>query len=144
MTGDQRQTTAARLDPITGFGDIGALETAAPVAIASAQRAGHPLSVVLLTLADADDADARDRSLSLALRASVRATDQLFRIDASRIVLLLPMTTRRGVTTVMTRVGRLCDRPFTWGVATSPKDGTEIYALLVLARSRERADTFFA
>lgn len=117
---------------------------AAPVAIASAQRAGYPLSVVLLTLADAEDADARDRSLSLALRASVRATDQLFRIDASRIVLLLPMTTRRGVTTVMTRAGRLCDRPFTWGVATSPKDGTEIYALLVLARGRERADTFFA
>ena len=141
MTGDERRDgSIARLDPITGFADHGALAMAAPPAIASATRAGLMISIGVITLADADDAPARDRSVSLALRASVRATDQLFRLDENRVVVLMPMTDTRGVSKVMLRVARLCDRPFAWGAATAPTDGTEIHALLGRACSPERAE----
>jgi GGDEF domain-containing protein len=135
-------TNSARLDPITGFGDSDALERSAPAAIASAHRAGHPISVAVITLVEAGDALARDRSMSLALRASVRATDHLYRIDESTIVVLLPMTATHAVSTVMQRVARLTDHPFAWGAATSPTDGTEIYALLGASSSRERTEYF--
>jgi GGDEF domain-containing protein len=141
MIGDEHRDAAiARSDPIIGFADRGALEMAAPVAIASAIRAGLPVSVGVIALDDADDALARDRSVSLALRASVRATDQLFRLDEDRIVVLMPMTAGRGVSKVMLRVARLCDRPFAWGAATAPTDGTEINELLGRACSQERTE----
>ena len=96
MTG-HRKTAVARVDLTTGFGDRGAFDLLAPCAIASANRAGHAISVVVLTLADADDWLDRDRSISLALRASVRASDLLFRIAEDEIVLVLPMTSAQGV-----------------------------------------------
>jgi len=141
MIGDEhREAVMARLDPITGFADRGALAMAAPSAIASATRAGLTISVGVIALADADDGLARDRSVSLALRASVRATDQLFRLDENRIVVLMPMTAGHGVSKVMLRVARLCDRPFAWGAATAPEDGTQIDELLRRACSAERAE----
>ena len=141
MIGDEyRDAAVARLDPITGFADRGALEMAAPPAIASATRSGLAISVGVIALAGADDALARDRSVSLALRASVRATDQLFRLDEDRIVVLMPMTAGRGVSKLMLRVARLCDRPFAWGVATAPTDGNEIDQLLARACRPKRTE----
>ena len=78
---------------------------------------------------------------SLALRASVRASDLLFRIAEDQIVLVLPMTTIRGVPNIIERVVRLYDRPFTLGVATAPDDGIRADELLERASGPERTES---
>jgi hypothetical protein len=139
MIGYERRKVI-RLDLTTGFGDRGAFDVLAPAAVASAVRAGHAVSVVVLTLADTDDWLDRDHSISLALRASVRAKDLLFRIAEDQIVLVLPMTAARGVSIVIERVARICDYRFTWGVATAPGDGVGTDQLVDRASRQERAE----
>ena len=120
----------ARIDQTTGFGDRIALEIAANAEIARAVRTRYPLSVAVILLADADDVTPRDQSISLAMRASVRATDQLFRYSEDTLVGLFPMAKGMGAAYVMKRAARLTDRPFAYALAVAPTDGTDIDTLV--------------
>ena len=123
-----------RIDPITGFADTRTLELTANYVLASARKRNHTVSVAIIQLDDADHAT--ERSMSLALRASVRGTDHLFKTAEQTLVVLLPGTSLDGVAKVVMRVARLCDRPFGFGVATTSRDGWHIGQLVVRATSR--------
>jgi len=129
----------ARTDPATGFGNRAAMHLASVVAMARAQRAGHSCAVAVVKLADAEDTWARDQSISIAMRASLRATDQIFRVDTDTLVALLPMAAGRGVGAVMDRAARLTDRPFMWGAAFAGLDGKTTGELVERATGRLRA-----
>jgi len=135
-----RVTAPGRIDLTTGFGDRVAMEMLAGPALRSADCHAPPVSIVVIQLADAQDVGVRDRAISLALRASVRATDQLFRIDEDTVVAVLSVTTDAGAKKVMSRVARLTDRPFAYGVATSPRDGRNLELLVEQARARATLD----
>jgi GGDEF domain-containing protein len=122
------------VDPATGFGNMTALKEAAWPAIASADRAGYVVSVAAIELPYTSDEFAR--SMSLALRASVRDTDQCYRIDESLIVVLLPMAASRAVARVMERTACMTDRDFAYGVATTGSDGSVIDMLVARAAAR--------
>jgi len=128
-----------RIDPITGFADKRTLELTADLVLAQARKRKHATSVIVLRLDDADDVAVRDASMSLALRASVRGVDHLFKTADRTLVVLLPMSSFDGVAKVVLRVARLCDRPFGYGAAMAPTDGWKIERLVAAATSRVRA-----
>jgi GGDEF domain-containing protein len=126
------------IDLATGFGNRVAMQEAAAVAMATASRGGHAFGVAVIKLAGAEDSWARDHSISLAMRASLRATDQIFRIDDDTVVALLPMAAGRAVGAVVERAARLVDRPFSWGPAFAGIDGRSIDELVQRAMGRLR------
>jgi GGDEF domain-containing protein len=132
----------ARTDLTTGLGDRVALEMAAETQLAKAVRAGRELSVMTVHLPAAADICVRDQHLSIALRASVRAADLLFRYDPDTIVALLPMAGSDGAARVMQRVARLTDRPISYAVATAPGDGRDLETLVDAACRRVQHITF--
>jgi GGDEF domain-containing protein len=127
---------SAGIDLATGFGNRAALERAAVSAISMTRRRGYSLAVAVIGLADADDVwDAweRDQSISLAMRASLRASDQIFRLDADTLVALLPLAAGRVVGVVMEQAARLADRPFHCGAAFADLDGSTLGELVARA-----------
>jgi GGDEF domain-containing protein len=134
-----RDVERAGIDMATGFGNRAALKLAAAPAIAVASRNGYSLAVAVIGLAEAEDAWDRDQSISLAMRASLRASDQVFRLDADTLVALLPMAAGRAVGAVMERAARLADRPFLWGAAFAGLDGWELGQLVARAAARLHA-----
>jgi hypothetical protein len=129
----------AQVEQHTGLFDAAALEPAAMAAIADAERAGYALSVAVIELARGPNKDSRDRSIILALQATVRATDQLFRLDDFRVAALLPMAAGRVVVGILERSARLCEGPLTWSMATTGADGRSLAAMLAATGRR----TFF-
>jgi hypothetical protein len=122
------------VDVATGFGGLAALRLAARSVIAQADRAGYAVSVAAVELPAADDECAR--SMSLALRASIRDTDQCFRLDESLIVVLMPMAASRSVAKIMERTACMTDRDFAYGVATTGTDSMQIGMLVARAAAR--------
>jgi len=135
---------AALTDALTGVGNRRALETAATAALASADRADHVVSVVVVDLDglkainDTRGHAAGDQAiagLTDALRRTLRDSDQLFRIGGDEFVALLPMAPVETVTELMRRAAG--DAPsFSWGVATAPDDGDRLEDLLESADRR--------
>jgi hypothetical protein len=121
-------------DAATGFGGIAALRLAARSVIAQADLAGYAVSVAAVELPATDDDCAR--SMSLALRASIRDTDRCFRVDDSLIVVLMPMAASRAVAGVMERTACMTDRDFAYGVATTGIDSGQIGMLVARAAAR--------
>ncbi|HVM63673.1 MAG TPA: GGDEF domain-containing protein [Acidimicrobiales bacterium] len=135
---------AALTDALTGVGNRRALETAATAALASADRADHVVSVVVVDLDglkainDTHGHAAGDHAiggLTEALRRSLRDSDQLFRIGGDEFVALLPLAPVETVTELMARAADEAPA-FSWGVASAPDDGTELDALLDAADQR--------
>jgi len=126
------------IDLATGFGNRAALDRAAKAGMATAVRDGYAFALVVIALTPAQDASRRDRSISLAMRASLRATDQVFRVDDELLVALLPMAAGRVVGAVMERAARLVDQPFAWGAAFAGLDGMAMAELIDRAAGRLR------
>jgi diguanylate cyclase (GGDEF)-like protein len=138
-------TDAALTDPLTGVGNRRALENAARVALAEADRAGHLVSVAALDLQGLKQInDTRGHAagdtvlagLTASLRAVMRDSDQLFRIGGDEFVALLPFAPGHAVSELMTRAQRFDAPAFSWGVATAPEDGNDLDRLLEVADGR--------
>jgi len=136
---------AALTDALTETGNRRALEQAARAALAMAARSGQPLSVVaidldgLKTINDTEGHAAGDRALaglSAAVRAALRATDQLFRIGGDEFVVLLPLASQEMVGELVRRMQMFNAPKFSWGAATTPVDGADLEALLRVADAR--------
>lgn len=136
---------AALTDPLTECGNRRALEMAAPAALALANRTGKPLSIVaidldgLKVLNDSQGHAAGDRALaglSAAVRAALRATDQLFRIGGDEFVVVLPLAGEEHVADMVRRMELFNAPRFSWGAATAPGDGTDLEGLLRIADAR--------
>ena len=136
---------AALTDALTETGNRRALEQAARAALATAARSGQPLSVVaidldgLKTINDSQGHAAGDRALaglSAAVRAALRATDQLFRIGGDEFVVLLPLASSEMVGELVQRMQMFNAPKFSWGAATTPMDGVDLETLLRVADAR--------
>jgi len=125
-----------RIDPITGFADGRTLVLTGNYVLTLARKKNQAASLVVIRLDDTDEA--AERSMSLALRASVRGTDHLFKAAEQTLVVLLPVASLDGVAKVLLRVARLCDGPFVYGVATTQVDGWSIDRLVARATDRLR------
>ena len=114
----------ARIDPLTGLGNRRALEEALAVAVASARRAGLPLSVLVADLDDfktVNDAfghhagDDMLRAAASAFTGAVRLPDPCFRWGGDEFVALLPgadeETAREVAGRVAAAVSAGCTRP---------------------------------
>jgi len=136
---------AALTDPLTGAGNRRAMESAGRAALASSARTGAPLSVVVMdldglkTLNDTRGHAAGDQALAAlagGLRATLRDTDQLFRVGGDEFVALLPLAPAAAVAELMQRAQRSGAPSFSWGVASAPGDGTELASLVHTADGR--------
>jgi diguanylate cyclase (GGDEF)-like protein len=136
---------AALTDALTEAGNRRALEQAARAALATAARTGQPVSLVAIDLDglkainDTHGHSAGDQALaglSAAVRAALRATDQVFRIGGDEFVVLLPLASRDMVADLVRRM-QLANAPkFSWGAATAPDDGSRLETLLQVADAR--------
>jgi diguanylate cyclase (GGDEF)-like protein len=136
---------AALTDALTETGNRRALELAGRAALATAGRTGQPLSVMAIDLDglkainDTEGHAAGDRALagmSAAVRAALRATDQLFRIGGDEFVVLLPLASQEVVAGLVGRMHLFNAPKFSWGAATTPHDGTQLETLLRVADAR--------
>jgi diguanylate cyclase (GGDEF)-like protein len=136
---------AALTDALTETGNRRALEQAARAALATAARTGQPLSVVAIDLDglkvinDTQGHAAGDQALaglSAAVRAALRATDQLFRVGGDEFVVLLPLAGKEMVADLVRRMQQFNAPKFSWGAATTPGDGADLETLLRVADAR--------
>lgn len=134
----RRLEAAAFLDPLTGVGNRRALDRDTSPLLATAQRHGRPLSVIVIDMdglkrvndseghAAGDDAI---RRLATAVSRHLRSGDAVYRVGGDEFVLVLPETRPADV-------GPLLDRtigqapPFSYGVAGFPDDGLGLEQLV--------------
>jgi diguanylate cyclase (GGDEF)-like protein len=120
------------IDVLTGLPNRRAFQRDLAKQLAWAARSRNTLAVVLVDLdglAGVNDSqgyaagDARLRALGDALARAVRAGDGAYRLDGDEFVALLPDSPPAQVPSILRRAVRLAAPPFTWGVATFPRDG---------------------
>jgi diguanylate cyclase (GGDEF)-like protein len=134
----RRLEAAAFLDPLTGVGNRRALDRDAAPVLATAQRHGRPLSVIVIDLdglkrvndsvghAAGDDAI---RRLATTLSRHLRSGDSVYRVGGDEFVLLLPETRPDDVAPLLQRaIGQAPS--FSFGVAGFPDDGLGLEQLV--------------
>lgn len=120
---------SAQTDPLTGLGNRTAFDLAMAREVASAQRHGLPLSLLMI---DVDRFKAVNdtyghlvgdrvlRAVAQTLRSSARDTDQVFRFGGEEFVMILGNTGPEGARVLAERVrARVLDRPVE-GITTDP------------------------
>lgn len=122
---------AANTDPLTGLINRRALEPVLDRELARCSRLGHPLCIAVIDLDgfkhvnDTQGHHAGDRLLvdvTRAWRLALRTPDVLARSGGDEFLLLLPSTSADAAVTVLSRLRRLHDQPFSAGVAESRAD----------------------
>jgi diguanylate cyclase (GGDEF)-like protein len=134
---------AASTDPLTGLTNRRALEAVLERELARCSRIGHPLCVAVIDLDsfkrvnDTNGHHAGDRLLvevTRAWRSGLRGPDVLARSGGDEFIVVLPSTSAAGAQTVLERLRRLHDQPFSAGIAQASGEQS-VQALL------RRADT---
>lgn len=135
----------ALTDALTDVGNRRAMELAGRASVAAAVRSGTQLSVAVLdldglkALNDTHGHSAGDKALAglaAALRSALRDTDQVFRVGGDEFVALLPLAAAPTVASLMERAAQLDAPAFSWGSATVPDDGTDLFTVLETADRR--------
>ena len=111
-------------DPETGLHVRDYVEQMAVREINRAERYRRTVSLAVIDLPKLREVDDM-RQLLTALNREVRLPDTVGRLDSSRLVAVLPETTRQGSTAFVNRLRAKLgdDFPLTCGVATYPQDG---------------------
>lgn len=129
---------AAHTDPLTGLINRRALEPVLDRELARCSRLRHPLCIAVIDLDgfkrvnDTFGHQAGDRLLvdvTRAWRSALRTPDVLARSGGDEFLLLLPSTGADAAVTVLNRLRRLHDQPFSAGVAEARAD-TSVSTLL--------------
>lgn len=122
---------AANTDPLTGLMNRRALEPLLDREMARCGRLGHPLCVAVIDLDgfkqvnDTHGHHVGDRLLidvTRSWRSALRTPDVLARSGGDEFLLLLPSTTADAAITVLGRLRRLHDQPFSAGLAEARTD----------------------
>lgn len=101
------------LDPLTGAGTWSQVKVSLDGELARSRRYNRPSAVLLFGLDDyaslrarlgPEGLDGLVRSFAIALKASLRAADRLFRLDLDEFVVLQPETDLRGARTAAERL----------------------------------------
>ncbi|MGD9798301.1 MAG: GGDEF domain-containing protein [Acidimicrobiia bacterium] len=134
----RRLEAAAFLDPLTGVGNRRALDRDTSPLLATAQRHGRPLSVIVIDMdglkrvndseghAAGDDAI---RRLATAVSRHLRSGDAVYRVGGDEFVLVLPETRPADVGPLLDRtIGQAPS--FSYGVAGFPDDGLGLEQLV--------------
>ena len=137
-----RLTAEARTDVLTGVGNRRGFEEAAERTLALAARHGHEVSVVVVdvdglkAINDSLGHQAGDdhlKALADALRAEVRAEDELFRIGGDEFAVVMPFCSAHGAAESLERVREAGAPRFSFGVAAFPVDGLDVATLVAQA-----------
>ena len=136
---------AARVDPLTGIGNRGALEGDLASALARSERMRQPLTAVYFDLVglkrinDVTGHDAGDRALKAFARAldvSKRTGDGSYRVGGDEFVALLPDTSSGEVGPFIERLSTAGAPDFSWGAADTNDTGYDGARLVRLADIR--------
>jgi diguanylate cyclase (GGDEF)-like protein len=126
---------ADQRDPVTGAGTPSQLLISVDYEHTRAERYGHPLSCIVVRLANAteiaaasDDgtADRAMAQIGSGLRGCIRAVDHLFRLRRDEFCILLPETDGHGTGYVLRRLNGQIESGELWGVEITPRPAVEI------------------
>lgn len=126
---------ADQLDPATGAGTPSQLLLALDYEHTRAERYGHPLTCMIVRVANAEDlagasADGRaDQAMALVgggVRNCIRAVDHLFRLRRDEFGVLLPETDADGALYVLHRLEHQIESAELWGGGLEPRPEVRI------------------
>lgn len=126
---------ADQRDPVTGAGTPSQLLISLDYEHTRAERYGHPLSCVVVRLANSSDISAADESgtadkamarVGSGLKACIRAVDHLFRLRRDEFCILLPETDGTGAGYVLRRLEGQVESGELWGDDISPRPVVQI------------------
>jgi len=126
---------ADQYDPVTGAGTPSQLLISLDYEHTRAERYGHPLSCIVVRLANASEIAAAsqdgkaDRAMALigsGLKACIRAVDHLFRLRRDEFCILLPETDGAGASHVLRRLHRQIDSGELWTEDIQPRPALQI------------------
>lgn len=103
---------AGRIDPVTGVADAGRFRELAETEMSRTARYRRPLTLACVDIATLHPALAADpetgapllRAVAQTLRATLRRTDLVTRIDATRFAVLLPETGQEAARTAVVKI----------------------------------------
>ena len=122
-------------DPVTGAGTPSQLLISVDYEHTRAERYGHPLSCIVVRLANSaeiaaasDDstADRAMRQIGGGLKGCIRAVDHLFRLRRDEFCILLPETDGEGAGYVLSRLSGQVQSGELWGGQVTPTPMVEI------------------
>lgn len=129
----ERMRNQGDIDQATFLINRAAFDINAAREVTRARRYRRPLSLLVLSPADADDETLR--RLGSDVMAVIRVVDILARLDDKRLVLLLPETERAGAT-ILARRTEARNPGLRVTVAALPGDGPSLESLLATAMPR--------
>ncbi|MBW2222658.1 MAG: response regulator [Deltaproteobacteria bacterium] len=126
---------ANQRDPVTGAGTPSQLLISVDYEHTRAERYGHPLSCIVVRLANsteiaaASDDGTADRAMAQigsGLKGCIRAVDHLFRLRRDEFCILLPETDGHGTGYVLRRLNGQIEGGELWGGEVTPRPAVEI------------------
>jgi PleD family two-component response regulator len=126
---------ADQRDPVTGAGTPSQLLISIDYEHTRAERYGHPLSCIVVRLANStaigaasDDgtADHAMGQIGTGLKGCIRAVDHLFRLRRDEFCILLPETDGHGTGYVLRRLKGQIESGELWGKDVTPRPAVEI------------------
>ena len=126
---------ADQRDPVTGAGTPSQLLISLDYEHMRAERYGHPLSCIVVRIANSGEIAAAsndgsaDRAMALigsGLRSCIRAVDHLFRLRRDEFCILLPETDGEGAGYVLRRLDGQIESGALWGGDIMPRPEVQI------------------
>ena len=126
---------ADQRDPVTGAGTPSQLLISLDYEHTRAERYGHPLSCIVVRIANSGEIAAAsndgsaDRAMALigsGLRSCIRAVDHLFRLRRDEFCILLPETDGEGAGYVLRRLDGQIESGALWGGDIMPRPQVQI------------------